>query len=352
MVEQSRPVEVDVRSARADFWPRYHEFRRERQKDEHPDDPVRPDADEMRRLQYESPFQAHHYFEVSLGGKMVSWVGAETVTPASPEYPTNKHLLWAGFYVRRDHRRRGVGTSWLAILADVMDRHGCTTASMGAEEAPGHAFLRWAGAEARFSGAENRLEVAGVDWEMVRRWVEEGQTRSPSTKLEIYDGPLPESMWAEFAPQLSTMLNTIPMENLDIGDIVVTPDQMKDFYTRGEATGEVVHTALTREPDGTITAISDVNWAPYRPAIIHQQFTGVLPSARGRGLGKWIKAAMLLHLKEVYPDMQWVSTDNAGSNAPMLGINEKLGFKRYRSGTEYQISRDRLGARLRELGIA
>ena len=79
--------------------------------------------------------------------------------------------------------------------------------------------------------------------------------------------------------------------------------------------------------------------------MIEQQFTGVLPSARGRGLGKWIKAAMLTHIRDVYPDVRWVSTGNAGSNAPMLAINKKLGFKQFRVGSEYQMSRDRLAAR-------
>jgi mycothiol synthase len=349
MVGELRPVEVDVQSADGDFWRRYHEFRRVRQKDERPGDPVRPDEQEELRMKYETPFQFQHYYELSRDGLMLSWFGAQTVTPASPEYATNKHILWAGFYVRREHRRKGLGTSWLPVLAELLDRRGCTTASLGAEEESGHSFLKWAGAEARFTGAENRLKIADVDWDMVRRWVKDGEARSPSTKLEIYDGRLPESMWEEFAPQLSVMLNTIPMENLDIGDIVVTPDQMRDDYQRHELTGDLLHTVLAREPDRTISAITDVSWAPYRPTIAHQQFTGVLPAARGRGLGKWIKAAMLLHLRGLYPDMQWISTDNAGSNAPMLAINKKLGFKQYRSATEYQITREQLAARLRSL---
>ena len=60
---------------------------------------------------------------------------------------------------------------------------------------------------------------------------------------------------------------------------------------------------------------------------------------------------MLLHVRELYPDTQWVVTDNAGSNAPMLAINRALGFKPYRSGSEYQITRDQLTERLKALRI-
>jgi hypothetical protein len=43
-----------------------------------------------------------------------------------------------------------------------------------------------------------------------------------------------------------------------------------------------------------------------------------------------------------------VVTDNAGSNAPMLKINRMMGFKPYRTGTDYQITRDRLVERLKK----
>jgi GNAT superfamily N-acetyltransferase len=121
---------------------------------------------------------------------------------------------------------------------------------------------------------------------------------------------------------------------------------MRSWYERMELTGEVQHTVITREPDGVISGITDTVWAPYRRAIIHQAFTGVRPDARGRGLGKWIKAAMLLHLRDLYPEARWVATDNAGSNAPMLKINRALGFKPYRHETDYQITRDELAKRL------
>jgi mycothiol synthase len=138
------------------------------------------------------------------------------------------------------------------------------------------------------------------------------------------------------------MLNTMPWEEMDHGDIVVTPAQMAEWYTRMKMQGTLEYTMLTREPDGVISGITDMNFAPYRAHIIHQGFTGVRSEAQGRGLGKWLKAAMLLHVREIYPNLEWVVTENAGSNGPMLAINTKMGFKQYRAGTEYQIARDKL----------
>jgi len=346
------PVEVDVARAGPDFWTRYHAYRRLRQAETRPDDPITPDHVVEAEMRRPDPFQLRFRYEISTGGKMLSWFSAGATMPGTPGYDSNKHLLWADWSVHRDHRRRGIGRTWVPILAEIMDRNGYTKVGIGTEEASGHAFLKWLGAEVKFTGAENRLRLADVDWAMMRRWVEDGRKRSPDTRFEMYDGRLPESMWDDYCPQLSSLLNTMPFEDLDHGDIVETPAMMKEWFARMDISGEVGHWMLTREPDGIISGITDMYYAPYKPTIVNQGFTGVHPDARRRGLGKWLKAAMAIHLRELYPEAEWFTTDNAGSNAPMLAINTKMGFKQYRVASEYQISRDRLAERLRQLSGA
>jgi GNAT superfamily N-acetyltransferase len=340
---------VDPAAADEDFWRRYHELRRLKHSEVRPDDPAIPDEAEERLMKRLDPFHIVHRYETSRRGEMLSWLHSEVVKPGTPEYDSNKQFLEADLYVRPDHRRQGIGASSLPLLVELMDRHNCTILNLYSELDSGHAFLKWLGAESKAREIENRLRLVDVDWSMVERWAEEGVARSPRTKLEIYDGPLPESMWDEFARQYTILINTIPFEDLDHGDIVITPSQMREWYARQEMTGVREQTVLTREPDGSISGITDVDRASYRPTIVHQQLTAVHPEARGRGLGKWIKAAMLLHLRELYPEAQWIVTENAGSNEPMLAINTKLGFKQYRVGVAYQISREKLEARVKAL---
>lgn len=350
MAGELTPVPVEPKSASREFWARYHAYRRVRQMETRPDDPIRPDRLEEARMKRDSPFDFEYRYEIARDGVALSWFTAETMRPGAPGYDSNRHLFAADWSVHPEHRRRGLGASWVPLVLELMDRHGCTVLTLASEEESGHAFMKWLRAEAKFQGAENRLDLAGVDWGMVRRWIDEGARRSPQTRLEIYDGHLPEAMWSDFTLQLSGLLNTVPFENLDHGEIVITPDHMRDWYARLDLGDECQHTVIAREPDGVIAGMTDVLWRPHRPAIIDQQFTGVRPDARGRGIGKWIKAAMLAHLRELYPDARWVATDNAGSNAPMLAINKKLGFKQFRAGTEYQMSRDALAARVEQLG--
>ncbi|MEO1166043.1 MAG: GNAT family N-acetyltransferase, partial [Chloroflexota bacterium] len=65
---------------------------------------------------------------------------------------------------------------------------------------------------------------------------------------------------------------------------------------------------------------------------------------RGRKIGKWLKADMMLHIREVYPDAEYVSTGNADVNSAMLAINEKMGFQLYKPQVVYKLDVSALSA--------
>ncbi len=74
--------------------------------------------------------------------------------------------------------------------------------------------------------------------------------------------------------------------------------------------------------------------------------TGVDPNHRDRGLGRWLKAEMLLRLIDERPAVRRVTTQNAGSNAPMLNINHALGFRCIEERPTYQIPLGEMKARV------
>ena len=349
MVGELVPAPVDPQSAGRDFWTRFHALRRVRHAELRPDDPLEPDSHVETQMKREDPFEFQHTYEIQRDGAMLSWFHARTVRPESPEYDTNKHLFWADAYVLPEHRRQGLARLWLPVVAQLMDEHTNTVVGYDTDQESGHGYLRWLGASPKLVGIESRLRLSEVDWPMLERWSEEGAKRSPETKLEIYDGGVPEEQWADFAPQFSTLFNDIPLDDLDLGEIVFSPEMLREYAERRKLAGEVAYSVLSREPDGVISGVTETLWAPYRPKLLAQEFTGVRPDARGRGIGKWIKAAMLLHMREIYPELAWVVTDNARSNGPMLKINRTMGFKPYYEQTEYQMTRAELESRIRSL---
>jgi len=341
----------DAQVVRAEFvperaspedWRRYHAFRRRSHEEWRPEEPLEPDEVAQALLCMRSRFSWDHHWQVTLGSQVVSELGAETVRPESPEYETNRHLLWAWVWVLEPYRRRGIGRAWVPKVLDLMDEHGCTVLSMGAEQESGHAFIRWLGAEPRLRERESRLDLRQVDWQMVERWVRDGEAASPEARLELHRRRLPEQLLDEYSRASSELLNTMPFEDLDHGDIVTTAEQQREWYQRLDISGSSHDVCLVRDPEGTIAGMTDVLRHPYEPEFVRQNFTGVDPRARGRGLGKWLKASMLLHIRNAYPQVRTVTTENAGSNAAMLAINHALGFKLTREVTYFQVHRDRL----------
>lgn len=343
--------EFKPEQATREEWTRYHAFRRRRHLESRPMEPLAPDSASEAWLSRPDPGEDRRHFLLSRGDRVISSFAVGTVRPSSPEYSTGRHLLWAEVHVLRAHRREGVGSGWVAPLMELMDGHGATVASAAAEEGAGHSFLRRLGFQPRMTERESRLDLRRVDWESVARRVRDGQARSPETRLELCADRVPEPMLVEFASALTGLLNTMPWEDMDHGEIVETPDRMRHLYSCLAATGGRHHALLTREPDGSISGITDVLWLPYEQGFVRQQFTGVRPSDRGRGLGLWLKAAMLEHVRRAHPDAVFVTTENGGSNAPMLAINDALGFELQRVVTTYQATRERLAAAAADLGV-
>ncbi len=328
--------------AAAEDWRRYHAFRRRQGREWRPADPIAPDDIAETRLRHGDSSRFELRWQATEGHEIVSMLEAEAIRPGSPEYETNRHLLYAFAYVLGAHRRRGLGRAWVPIVLELMDRLGATIVTSSAEDEAGHALLRELGGEPRMVERHSRLEMAGVDWDMVAAWVREGEERSPGARLEIHPDRVPDAVLAEYAEAITELMNTMPFEGLDHGDIVVTPEQSREWYARLARTASVVHTCVVRDADGAIVAATDVVKRGYEPGLVHQNFTGVHPRVRGRRIGRWVKAAMLRHVLAAHPDTVAIVTENAGSNRWMLAINEELGFRRERIVTYYQVERDRL----------
>ncbi|MBA7549189.1 hypothetical protein ES705_41665 [subsurface metagenome] len=52
---------------------------------------------------------------------------------------------------------------------------------------------------------------------------------------------------------------------------------------------------------------------------------------------------MLLKMREEFPQVNVVTTGNATTNAPMLSINDRLGFEVHKEGISAQMSLEKLG---------
>ncbi len=144
-------------------------------------------------------------------------------------------------------------------------------------------------------------------------------------KIEIYE-KIPNIIIEEFCVVYNKTLEREPSGDLE-ETFVLTPELQRKYEKQFADSGKVIHTAVAYQK-GKITGLTELYFDQNEDHHISQGLTGVLLEYEGQGFGKWLKAALLFHVHQLYPNLDFVRAGNAGANKPMLSINHSMGFNR------------------------
>jgi len=271
------------------------------------------------------------------GERMVAFVRLQFWRDHSPSFKGNEHIcLMNGPTVRSEYRRKSLATKLLPFIYDEVGKAGRTSIVGPILNEAGHILLQKIGGDEAQRVQDNRLALDNVDWNMVDDWVDEGPKRSPNTRIEFFRS-IPDNIIEQYCDVYTEVMNQAPRDELKVGDMILTPESWNIRMEKFTEAGMKYLVAITKETNGDISGLTDVAWFPSRPSVLEQWLTGVQMKYRGRGLGKWIKGAILLRVRDEFPGVTSISTQNATSNEPMLDINRRLGFKLYRETYNYQL---------------
>ena len=270
---------------------------------------------------------------------LVAEVDGEVVGYALAEldHEANTHVVWAQIGVVEGHRRRGIGTQLAGRVAELAADDGRTSFGTGADEgSPGEPFLAGLGLTHRQVVHQNRLLTADVDAELLEGWVARAPERAGGYRLEAWDGPTPPELEETFAA-CTEVMNTAPLGDLEIEDERMTPERLRRIErARLDAGVDWWTICAVEEATGAFVGFTQLSFSGWRRTVAKQNDTGVDPAHRDKGLGRWLKATMLLRLLDEKPEVVKIDTGNAGSNAPMLGINHAMGFRLVKVGGNWQ----------------
>jgi GNAT superfamily N-acetyltransferase len=328
-------------------WDSFFELHEQRQRGLFPRDPL-PSRQKRRDYMTEPHrlWEIHWWRAHAPGeGRFVALGGSWWESAGSPSYEANRQIVRVDVYVDTQCRGRGIGTVYLkSVLSQARARGRSLIRAESVEAGSGARYCHKLEGKVVAERHLNRLYLADVDWDLMEQWRREGAARAPGVTLERFEDA-PEKDIVEYCRLYTEVTNQAPAGDL-AGDLIVTPEQRRQEEKEFGANGYEWHTMISREPDGTISGLTEIFCAPVEPWRLEQELTGVKAKYRGRGVGKWLKAEMLAFAAERYPEASFIDTGNADHNAPMVSINERMGFRQILAQQFFEFDMEDLSGRL------
>jgi RimJ/RimL family protein N-acetyltransferase len=136
----------------------------------------------------------------------------------------------------------------------------------------------------------------------------------------------PDALLEDRALLERRMTTDAPHGDLPVAEEDWDGERVREYEASHVARGRTVLSAGA-VTDGRLVGFTDLQVPLAQPQRAHQAGTLVLREHRGHRLGARMKVAVLRELAAAFPDVRRISTYNAEDNAPMVAVNEALGFR-------------------------
>lgn len=252
----------------------------------------------------------------------------------------NRRLGEFNIVVKPQWRRKGLATRLLPQIYKASQKAGCTAllnfvySTMPA----GNAYMATIGARKAAIERISQLDVAQLNRSLLQNWQRRAAERAEGIELVLWEGMYPDEAYEPMAAMYTDFSRSFPKDDVSFEDEIYTPEMVRSEITSLVDRGNLVWTLVAREGKaGAIVGFTICAQHPSSPQILEQDDTGVLTQWRNCGIGRLLKATMLLKLLPQLPQVRYIRTENAESNAAMLSINEEMGFRPYIENTIWQL---------------
>jgi len=277
----------------------------------------------------------------------VGWMSIAHPKPENPDYEANKDRVYVEPVVLAPYRRQGVGTQLLPLIVSYAQKVSASWIEWDTKFESGMRFSEKIGATVAGQQRTNRLAVDQLDWDMLQRWVDAGHSNNPDVEvMRMVNLPAP-GLIDPMCDLITDINRNQPRDDVEGISYTLTPDEFIKETRRLEDRKIERLIICTRQPDGTLSGMTDFYYNQAKPTHASVSLTGVRREYQNRGLGKWLKAAMMLDMRKRYPGVSYVDTNNFNNNGPMLSINDRMGFKLFEQFVFYKIRADELAMKIK-----
>ncbi len=247
----------------------------------------------------------------------------------------NLHSVEITLAVHPARRRLGVGTALIARveeLARAAGRHsvnGIVDVPVAqARDHPSIFFAPHVGFTSTLGGNSRRLDLPVAPAKMEALWGVVGAARDAADYRTLaWMAPWPAEYADDECELLRVMSTDEPAGDGEHEEEHWTPERVREYDELRRARGAAKFCAVAQHlPTGRLVAFSEILVCESEPRQSWQLVTVVHPEHRGHRLGLAVKLRNVEQLAERAPGIAFVVTGNAAVNAPMIAVNDMMGF--------------------------
>jgi len=265
------------------------------------------------------------------------------------EQENNPDTMWAEIFVLPNYRQKGIGRAMLRKIIEFAEEHNKQKIETGFYpsdfEFSEIYITEKLGFKLGFTEQVSRIYRDKINWDYIKQQEEKlteipkrydiiGWDRKEYGKILTEDDEMAEKL-ADFYTEAD---NLLPKENAEWNDVKYTAEDMRVDGQRMLETIEIANSFQFIAFDNGIPIAYSGTHFPNDPPVqdVGTGLTAVRKAYQGKGIAKFLKMSMLRHYVDNYPEFEYISTENAGTNAGMLHINHSLGFTHHTDWHFYQ----------------
>jgi RimJ/RimL family protein N-acetyltransferase len=188
-----------------------------------------------------------------------------------------------------------------------------------------------------------RLMRAKANITLMEQWLRAFPERFPRYRICFFE-TVPDEYVDRYIDLMRQFIADMPKEHEDDEPFVLDRENLRRMEEARQAAGAHLYTVALLDEAGVMIGHSNASIFGRRPRDVYQSMTGIDPAHRGRGLSRWLKAALFKKVGEDFPTLESLTTDMRAVNEPIQKVNAQIGYELLSQGHEYRIEVDALRA--------
>lgn len=246
--------------------------------------------------------------------------------------------------VAKKERRKGIAKILLAKILEFAQskQRNLFTISTTSTSQDGEDFVKHMGMKHGQASSVSRVDFRDIDIQLMKKW--RSELNEDTFEIGYWQDPYPEDEIEAYAKMENDFWASVPLDNLESeSPWTVTADELRQrmkIFKEKNLERPVVWVKERRT--GVYAGYSDVIVNLNKNRKIEQFATGVLGKYRRNGIGRAIKAEMILKILDLNPQSEFIVTANSTSNNSMLNINHEMGYRHFMTWNQWQITLEEL----------